>query len=69
MSMTPYLLRFDAEDQKHRRLLEAHFRKLHGRPVVFADILRKLMAEKVSEFCAEKPQRKTLPPLPENPRK
>ncbi len=33
--MTPYLLCFDAQDQKHRKLLEAHYRKLHDRTVPF----------------------------------
>jgi hypothetical protein len=54
MVMTPYFIRLDAQDQKHRKLLEAHFRKLHGRPVAFADILRRLMAEKVSELGGKK---------------
>jgi hypothetical protein len=48
--ITPYLLRLDAQDQKHREQLESHYRRLHGRPVAFADILRRLMAEKVDEL-------------------
>jgi hypothetical protein len=47
--MTPYLLRLDDEDQKHRHQLEAHYRKLHGRPVSFAEILRRILAEKAAE--------------------
>jgi hypothetical protein len=42
--MTPYLLRLDAQDVRHRKQLEAHFRKLHGRPVAFSHILRVLPA-------------------------
>jgi hypothetical protein len=53
--MNPYLLRLDAQDVKHRRVLEAHYRRVHGRPVPFADIVRRLLAEKAAEVEKKRP--------------
>lgn len=58
--MTPYLLRLDAEDSRNRRTLEQHYKKLHGRPVPFADIVRKLLKEGAEEVRTEKAKMNTV---------
>lgn len=52
--MKQYLFGLYPEDQKRKNVLMRHFRKVAGRDLSFAAILRILMREKVSDLSASR---------------